>query len=224
MDFVIQNIKNVTDEILDSLNNMMNRNCQAGKFRLRNIRAMYSTNTDILYVLENTEPVYFLLLDLFTKHKTVYIHDVCVGKQNRGKGLFKKSLASIAKHYGKKGFTSLTLDASDSNKEEGLNQKARIHIFHSAGFDINLETGYFTESGDYEIIDTTVGLDDGQIVTLKSKTGKSYKALDKDGNPITIDISQIANCYDGDSKQISCPMIMTIAKNGGKKTRRNKRR
>jgi hypothetical protein len=221
MDYIIKNIKDVSDEILDILNNMMNRNCQVGKFSLRNIRDIYSTSTDILYVLENTEPVYFLLLDVFTKHKTVYIHDVCIGKKYRGKGLFKKSLASITKYYNKKGFTSLTLDASDSTKEEGLNQKARIHIFHSAGFSINLETGYFTESGDYEIIETTVGLDDGQIVTLKSKTGKSYKAIDKDGNPLTIDISQIANCFDGDSKQISCPMIMNMTKNGGRQTRRN---
>jgi hypothetical protein len=156
MDYIIKNIKDVSDEILDILNNMMNRNCQVGKFSLRNIRDIYSTSTDILYVLENTEPVYFLLLDVFTKHKTVYIHDVCIGKKYRGKGLFKKSLATITKYYNTMGFISLTLDASDSIKEEGLNQKARIHIFHSAGFSINLETGYFTESGDYEIIDNII--------------------------------------------------------------------
>ena len=223
MAFIIKNIKDVPDTILETLNNMMNRNCQAGKFSLRNIRDKYSTNTDILYLLENDVPVYFLLLDIFAKHKTVYIHDVCVNKSNRGKGLFKKSVAVISKYYSKKGFTSLTLDASDSTKEEGLNQKARINIFHSAGFNINLETGYFKGDGNYEIIETTVSLDDGQIVTLKTVSGKSYKATDKNGNLITIDISQIETCYDGDANQISCPMIINIVKNGGRKTRRNKR-
>ena len=223
MAFIIKNIKDVSDTILDTLNNMMNRNCQAGKFSLHDIRDKYSTNTDILYLLENDVPVYFLLLDIFAKHKTVYVHDVCINKSNRGKGLFKKSVASIAKHYSKKGFTSLTLDASDSTKEEGLNQKARIHIFHSAGFNINLETGYFKEDGNYEIIETVVSLDNGQIVKLKTHIGKSYKATDKNGHTITVDISQIANCFDGDSNQLSCPMIMHIGKNGGRKTRRRSR-
>lgn len=116
------------------------------------------------------------------------------------------------------------MDASDSTKEEGLNQKARIHIFHSAGFNINLETGYFKEDGNYEIIETTVSLDDGQIVTLKEHANNTYKATDKNGNLITIDISQIEKCYDGNANQISCPMIIHIVKNGGRKTRRRSNR
>ena len=212
----IHNIKDIPDTILNSLNVLADKDCQPGKYSLIEIRKM-SKNTDVLYLLEKDKPIYFLLLDLFSKHKMIYIHDVCVNKLHRGKKLFKKSLTFLKSYYLKKGFTHFTLDASDSTKEEGLDQKARIHIFHSAGFDINTETGYFTASGDYKVIKTTVLLDDNQIGQIQKKEGDKYYVKDKE-HPIKI--SQIEKCLDSDLKQISCPMIMHFSASGGKKTRK----
>jgi hypothetical protein len=212
----IKNIKDIPDTILNSLDILTNNDCQPGKYSLVEVREM-AKNTDVLYLLEKDKPVYFLLLDLFPKHKMIYIHDVCVSKLHRGKKLFKKSLTFLKKYYFKKGYNHFTLDASDSTKEEGLNQKARIHIFHSAGFDINTETGYFTASGDYKLIKTTVLLDNGETVEIHKKEGDKYYGKDND-RPIKI--SQIEKCLNSELKQISCPMIMYFSLTGGKKTRK----
>ena len=220
----IQDIKEMPDDILNRLYELMNTDCQPGKFSLIDIRDKYSKNTDVLYLFEKDTPVYFLLLDLFVKHKTVYIHDVCVNKLHRGKSLFKKSLTFLKEYYLKKGYTNFTLDASDSVKEKGLNQKARIHIFHSAGFDINTETGYFTESGDYTIIKTRVLLDNKEIAEIQKKEGDKYIVKNNKGKEYSVNIHQIENCLDSDSNQISCPMIMDIGTKGGRRKRRTIKR
>ena len=220
----IHNIKEIPDDILNRLNELMNTDCQPGKFSLIDIRDKYSKNTDVLYLFEKDTPVYFLLLDLFVKHKTVYIHDVCVNKLHRGKSLFKKSLTFLKEYYLKSAYTHFTLDASDSVKEEGLNQKARIHIFHSAGFDINTETGYFTESGDYIIIKTHVLLDNKEIVEIQKKDGDKYIVKNNKGAEYSIHIRQIEKCLDADSNQLSCPMIMDIHAKGGRRKRRTLKR
>jgi fructose/tagatose bisphosphate aldolase len=178
-----------------------------------------SKNTDVLYLFEKDTPVYFLLLDLFPNHKTVYIHDVCVNKAHRGKSLFKQSIPFLKEYYKKQGFTSLTLDASDSTKEEGLDQKARIAIFHKAGFDVNTETGYFTASGDYKVIQTTVVLDTGEIVEIQKKEGENYHVKNKEGTDSVIKIHQIKQCLDSELNPVACPMILQISFHGGKRTR-----
>jgi hypothetical protein len=216
----IKNIKDMPDDVLDSLDTLANKDCQSGKYSLIDIRDKYSKNTDVLYLLEKDIPVYFLLLDLFVKHKMVYIHDVCVSKLHRGKSLFKKSLTFLKKYYSNKGFTNFTLDASNSTKEEGLDQKARIYIFHSAGFDINTETGYYTKSGDYNVIKTIVLLDNKEIVEIQKKEGKKYLVKNDKDEEYSITIDQVEKCLDSDLKPISCPMIMNISLNSRKKTMR----
>jgi len=218
----IHKIKDVSDNILNSLTTMMNASCQKGKYSLVKIRDKYSNNMEILYIFEKDEPVYFLLLDIFPKHKSVYLHDVCVGTSHRGKGIFKKSIAFMKKHYSKLGFTNFTLDASDSEKEEGLDQVARIYIFHSAGFDINPETGIFKSTGEYSIFKTIVLLDNGEKVEIQKKVGNKYSVKNKEGETYNIGIDQIQKCYNG-SKQISCPMIMHFKKTKTRtKTRKNR--
>jgi len=206
----IHNIKDVSDSILNKLDIMTNRDCQPGVFKLKELRDHHSKNTDILYIIEDDTPIYFLLLDLYPKHKTVYIHDVCVNKNQRGKGTFKKSLEFLKDHYAKKGYKSFTLDASDSEKEAHLNQKSRIHIFHSAGFDINTETGYFENSTDYKIIKTRLLLSNNDKVTVQKKRGLKYQVRNKTGKNYYTTIDQVEKCYNAKDKQISCPMIMQI--------------
>ena len=213
----IHDIKEVSDKVLLILDKMMRRDCQHGKFSLVKIKEL-AKNTDILYIIENEVPIYFLLLDRFDKHKTVYLHDVCASKKHRGRGVFKESITFLKKYYSKKGFKSFTLDASDSTKEAGLNQKARIHIFHSAGFDINTETGLFNKAGDYSIIKTVVLLDNGETVEIQKKTGDKYSVKNKSGKEYSVTIEQIERCFDSDGKQISCPMIMKIPKARKRKT------
>jgi hypothetical protein len=180
-------------------------------------------HTDILYLLDDDEPIYLALLDIFPKHKTIYIHDVCSSKSHRGKGLFKKSLIALKKHYAAKKY-SFTLDASDRN-EGGLNQKVRIHIFHSAGFDINPETGYFTKDGDYTLIKTRAILDTKETVEIQKKEGNTYYVKDDEGKTYSITIDKIEKCLDAESKQISCPMIMMgAARRTRRKTQRKRTR
>jgi len=219
----IQNIKDISDTILNSLDILANRDCQPGKYSLTKLRSI-SKNTDILYLFEEDTPVYFLLLDLFPKHKMVYIHDVCVDKLHRGKKLFKKSLTFLKKYYLKKRIQSFTLDASDSKKEEGFDQKARIHIFHSAGFDINTKTGYFTPSGDYKTIKTTVLLNNNEIVKIQKKDGNKYYVKNEEGKEYIANINQIEKCFDSELNQISCPMIMNISISIGKTRKKSNRK
>jgi len=219
----IHPIKSIPDAILTSLYTLMNSDCQPGKYSLIEVKQL-SKNTDVLYLFEKDTPVYFLLLDLFPNHKNVYIHDVCVNTAHRGKSLFKQSIPFLKEQYGKQGFTSLTLDASDSTKETGLNQKARIAIFHKAGFDVNTETGYFTASGDYEVIKTTVVLDNGDIVEIQKKEGEHYHVKNKEGNESIIKIHQIKQCLDSHLNPLpACPMILPISFHGGKRTRLNRK-
>ena len=216
----IQSIKDLPDDILHSLDILAETDCQPGKYSLIELRKI-AKNMDVLYLFEKGEPIYFLLLDLFNKHKMIYIHDVCVNKLHRGKSLFKSSLSFLKMYYHKKGFRKFTLDASDSTKEEGLNQKARIHIFHSAGFDINRETGYFTDSGDYILMNTKVLLDNGEIAEIQGKAGLEYTVKNMAGSTYIVKINQIEKCLDADSNPISCPMIIEV--NGGRrKTRKIK--
>ena len=215
----IRPLNHVSDDTLTRLDTLANE-CEPGKYSLVQLRDMATNKkTDILYLLDEDEPIYFTLLDIFPKHKTIYIHDVCASKSHRGKGLFKKSLTLLKKHYAAKGYT-FTLDASH-RKKGGLDQKARIHIFHSAGFDINPETGYFTQQGEYKVINTRVILDTKEKLEIQKRVGDTYHVTDDEGKTNTIDIGQIEQCLDAESKQISCPMIM--AKRAHRRTRRKSR-
>jgi len=212
----IHNIKDIPDEFLNKLDTLANKDCQPGTYTLVELREM-AKNTDVLYLLEKDTPIFFLLLDIFDKHKMIYIHDVCVSKLHRGKSLFKKSLTFLKTHYMKKGYTHFTLDASDSTKEIGLNQKARLHIFHSAGFDVNTETGYFTHTGDYKVIKTMVLLDNKEIVEIQKRDGEKYYVKNDEEKTYVVNIKQIEQCLDSELNQISCPMIMYISAGGGQK-------
>jgi hypothetical protein len=104
----------------------------------------------------------------------------------------------------------------------GLNQKARIAIFHKAGFDINTETGYFTASGDYKVIKTIVVLDNGDIVEIQKKEGEHYHVKNMDGVKSVIDIHQIKQCLDSELHPLpACPMILQLSFHRGNHTRVN---
>lgn len=226
--FTIQDIKSVSDEILKELTDLMNKDCQPGKFTLSEVRDKFAKTMDILYIQDGKSYIHFMLIDVFNKHKTVYLHDVCVSTHYRGQGIFKKSLLYLSKYYQKKGFHTITLDASDSTKEAGLDQKARIAIFARAGFTINPKTEVWDEKGEFNILDTKVLLDSGESVTIlnKRKDGKySVRPTDSKETVSTIDISDIKKCYGLNDEYVSCPMIQTIPSNsGGKKRKTRKQR
>jgi hypothetical protein len=215
----IKNIKEISDATLTSLDVLAIKDCQPGTYSLIRLREM-AKHTDILYLFEKEKPIYFLLLDRFTKHKMVYIHDVCVSQSHRGKSIFKKSLTFLKRYYLKRGYTSFTLDASDSTKEKGLDQKARLHIFHSAGFDVNTETGYFTKAGEYKVIKTIVVLDTNETVEIQKREGSQYHVKNKEGKKSVVSIRQIEKCLDSESNPISCPMIMYLSIRDKRTTRK----
>ena len=225
-DYTIQDIKTVSDEILKELTVIMNRDCQPGKFTLAEVRDRFAKTMDILYIKEGKTYIHFMLIDIFNKHKTVYLHDVCVSTVYRGQGIFKKALQYLSKYYQKKGFHTITLDASDSTKEAGLDQKARIAIFAKAGFRINPKTEAWDENGEFIILDTKVLLDSGKVVTiLKNIKDTTYSVKYSNGIVSTVEIGEIKRCYGLNDEYVSCPMSQTIlAKNGGKKRKTRKTR
>jgi len=224
--YTIHDITTVSDEILKELTILMNRDCQPGKFTLAELRDRVAKPMDIVYIQDGKTYIHFMLIDVFPKHKTIYLHDVCVSTEYRGQGIFKKALHYISKHYQKKGFHTITLDASDSTKEAGLDQKARIAIFAKAGFRINPKTEAWNEKGEFTILDTKVLLDSGKVVTiLKNIKDTSYSVKYSNGIVSIIDIGEITRCYGLNDDYVSCPMIQTIlAKNGGKKRKTRKTR
>ena len=221
--FTIQDIKSVNDEILEELDDLMDKDCQGGKYSLAEVRDKFAKNMDILYIKDGETYIHILLIDIFPKHKTIYLHDVCVSTLYRGQGIFKKALQYLSKYYQKEGFLTITLDASDSTKEEGLDQKARIAIFTKAGFHINPKTDVWTETGEFSILDTKVLLESGETVEIKSFKDNKYSVKGSKGSS-TIDSSEIKRCYGLNDEYISCPMILNISsKNGGKKRKTRKR-
>lgn len=225
MNYTIQDIKSVSDEILKELTDLMNKDCQPGKYSLAEIRDKFAKNMDILYIKDGKTYIHFMLIDIFAKHKSIYLHDVCVSMLHRGKGIFKMSLSYLIPYYSKKGITKITLDASDSTKEEGLDQKARIAIFTKAGFHINPKTDAWSENGEFNILDTKVLLDSGEIVEIKDilKDNK-YSVKKTNGDLQSINSSEIKRCYGLNNDYVSCPMIMNISSRKGGNKRKTQRR
>jgi GNAT superfamily N-acetyltransferase len=203
----LHDITTVSDEILMKLTTVMNSDCQPGKYSLVEIRDKYvaAGGMDIFYMKDGAVHSQCMLLDIYPKHKSVYIHDVCVAKTHRGQGLFKKAVEFLAKHYAKRGFKKLTLDASDSTKEAGLDQKARVAIFSKAGFKVSPMTDTWDSKGEYKSVPTRVLLDSGSIGNANSPIG------------------EIKRCYGLDDEFISCPMSMDISKKSGGKKRKTRR-
>ena len=223
-EYILKDIKVVSDRDLIQLTKLMNKDCQPGKYSLMEVRDKFAKTMDILYIKDGDEFIHFMLLDIFPKHNSVYLHDVCVANSHRGQGIFKNALAFIKTHYKKKGIETLTLDASDSTKEEGLDQKARIAIFTKAGFHINPKTDVWNEKGEFDIVPTKVKLESGNTVEIiKPEKDNQYTVNNTDGTISTIATADIKQCYGLDGKFISCPMILNLRSKGGKrKTRKRK--
>ena len=213
--YEIQPIQDMDDIILKELSSILDKNCQPGKYSLIELRDLFKAKTDILYGKDNDKLINVILIDVFPKHKSVYLHDVCVAKSHRGQGMFNKALQFLIKHYKAKGIKTITLDASDSTKEKGLNQKARITIFSKSGFSINPKTDVWKENGEFDIVPTTVELNTGELVEIQGEAkGESYTVKDKSQKEYTINIDQIERCKALGS-YVSCHMKMNIYINSG---------
>jgi len=210
--YKIHSIQEIDDEVLKQLSTLLDKDCQPGKYSLIELRDLFKAKTDILYGKQNDILINVILIDVFPKHKSVYLHDVCVANSHRGQGIFNKGLQFLIKHYKTKGIKTITLDASDSTKEKGLNQKARIAIFSKSGFSINPTTDIWKENGEFDIVPTAVELNTGEVVELQDD---SYTVKDKSQKEYTIRIDQIERCKALGS-YVSCPMKMNIPTNGGK--------
>lgn len=209
--YILKDIKVVSDTDLIELTKLMNKDCQAGKYSLMEVRDKFAKTMDILYIKDGDEFIHFMLLDIFPKHKMVYLHDVCVATSHRGQGIFKSALAYIKSQYKKKGIETFTLDASDSTREAGLDQKARIAIFTKAGFHINPKTDVWNEKGEFDMITTKVKLESGNTVEImKPEKDNQYTVKNTDGTIGTIATTDIKRCYGLDGKYTSCPMILNL--------------
>jgi hypothetical protein len=167
-------------------------------------------DTYIMFGQINNEYVFMCILKI--KHKTVFISDVCVKKEWRGKGILESAFKYIGEYYGKKGKYYLTLTASNNN-DNNLNQKKRIKIFNKQGFYIS------PHNVEENTLPIRVSLTNGKMVNIKSgplkKEGSISKYLvsDENGNTFRIKMNEIEACFIKSwfsDKKIDCPMKKTL--------------
>ena len=187
--YFIENIKNINDDILKKLDKS-----QSDCWKITEMNSSISRkkqNYDVMYMIENDKIIFSTYINVYKKHKFVYLHSVCALNEYRGKGLFRKALDYIKDYYKKLGFASIKLNAGNE-VENGLNQKKRVEIFNKVGFEIDPILDYYDDNGNYKQTKTKVKLDNGKIVEYN----KDIK-------------NQVEKCYH-DSTEYPCPMILEL--------------
>ena len=107
--------------------------------------------------------------------------------------MLRKALDFIKDYYKKLGFSSIKLNA-DNSDDNRLNQKNRIEIFNKVGFEIDPILEYYDKNNNYIQTNTKVKLDNGNIIEYN----KDIK-------------NQVEKCYH-DLTEYPCPMILELIK------------
>ena len=206
--YFIENIKNISDNILEKLDKnqsdcwkiIKNKNSSS-------IRKKY--NYDVMYIIENNQIILSTFINVYKQHKYVYLNSVCSSTEHRGQGLFKKAINYMIEYYKKLGFSSIKLNA-ENNKRSGLNQKKRIEIFHNVGFEIDPEFEQWDNHNNYIIKPTISLLNNGEIVEFISDY--NVKTYGVKNNEYNITFDQVDKCYKKYNKLIEfgCPMILKL--------------
>jgi len=190
----IKNIKNINDDILKKLDES-----QSDCWKITEMNSSLSRkkhNYDVMYMIEKNKIIFSTYINVYKKHKFVYLNSICASNEYRGKGLFRKALDYIKDYYKKLGFESIKLNA-DNTDDNGLNQKKRIEIFNKVGFEIDPILDYYDDKNNYIQTKTKVKLDNGKIVEYN-------KDIE----------NQVEKCY-YDSIEYPCPMILHLRQLGG---------
>jgi len=206
--YFITNINDIQDDILEKLDKNQSDCWKIIKNKNSSfLRKKY--NYDVMYIIEKNKIIFSTFINVYKKHNYIYLNSVCTSKDHRGKGLFKNALKFMIDHYKKLGFSSIKLNA-DNEKKSGLNQKKRIEIFHSAGFEIDPEFEQWDNNNNYIIKPTIALLDNHEIVEFINEYNvKTYGIKD---NKYNITFDQVDKCYKKYDKLIEygCPMILRL--------------
>ena len=198
------------------------RDCFSGGITLENLKSINNGDVSFMSGVYGNTHIFMCLLQ--HKEKSVYVSDVCVKKNWRGKGIMKKAFDYITDYYGTKGHYYLTLTASNE-MGQGLNQKKRIQIFNKHDF-------YITSNNVATGLPVSITLTNGKQVMIKSGPLKQegltskYLVEDYDGNRYKIPMNIIESCFTNSwfgGEKVHCPMKKTLKKGGRRLTRNIKR-
>lgn len=221
-------IKLVKDVVESDFNNMVNfyPDCFDGTMNFHTANMLNKGNIYVMSV--KYENMYIFMCLLHPVLNNVYISDVCVRKEWRGKGIMESAFKYITEYYGKRGKYYLTLTAS-KEENQGLNQQKRIKIFNKHDFYLSPTHISVSGYGSDDNAPISVSLANGQSLNIKSgplkKIGikSKYLATDSNGNSFQISMDEIEACFTKSllgSNQVHCPMKKTLKKGGFRATKK----
>ena len=214
-EYVIDTIHSFTSEYLDEIDTFFSNQCfDINGLTLKELKTKYK-NIDIdIFIILNKESIIFACL-LAPNNNNIYISSICVGKENRLKGILKNAMIFLAKNY-KLNQNNIFNIHADKRSNHGLDQKKRIKIYSKIGFFIENDTIIELDSNKKAKIDKNI-IENNDI---------RYYVLDEDDKRYIVDSSQIDKCLTknlnyvgykiGDRSNIfnnliiySCPMVTT---------------
>ena len=214
--YYIENLNELSQEAVDELDILI-RKSFPGSLTLSDIRQQYKSVPFSVCFVKNQNTLIFCSL-LFASHPTLYLYYICVPKEFRSTGVFKRALKYLKQVFAKRKYTRFALDASEE-KDAHMNQKKRINIFLSLGFRISplKNPSPFIEHTDPKTyVRTSVGT--GELV---EQIGDEYFVLLNDKRR-SLTLNQIKGCISdlSSSDPDLCPMTMSIVPKAG--TRKNR--
>ena len=145
---------------------------------------------------------------IFSSRPTLYLYYICVPKELRSSGIFKRALSYIKSKFIEQGYKKLALDASDE-KDGLMNQKKRLEIFSRLGFRISnrKNPSPFEQHSDPKTYLVT-NFGGGELI---EQMGDSYVVL-LNGEKKTITLNQIKGCVSDlwSNTPDLCPMILKL--------------
>lgn len=185
---------------------------------LSDIRQQYMQVPFSVFYIKNQNTIIFVSL-LFSSHPTLYLYYICVPKEFRSTGVFKRALKYLKSLFTKRGYTKFALDASEE-RNVNMNQKKRIAIFLSLGFRISPlknPSPFLLHTDPKTYVNTSVGV--GELV---EQIGDNYIVLLNEKKK-TLKLEQIKGFLSDPSSSVPdvCPMIMTLVSSSN--TRKNKK-
>jgi hypothetical protein len=203
----IENLKNLDMLTIEQLDKLVMKTFP-NSLTLEQIKQQYVDVPFSVFFVKSGGSIVFLSL-IFSSRPTLYFYYICVPKEYRQTGIFKRAMTYIKPKYSQQGYTRFALDASEE-KNSHMNQKKRIDIFMHMGFKISnrKNPSPFQQHADPRTyLLTTLGK-----AELLEQLSEQYIVL-LNGEKRTITLKQIKGCVSdlmSDTPDL-CPMIMNIA-------------
>ena len=127
----IKPLKTLDQESLEELDKLVIKTFP-NSLTLAQIKQQYSSVPFSVFFVSNSGKIMLVSL-LLPSNPTLYLYYICVPKQFRSQGIFKRALKYLKEVFLKQKYTSFALDASEESDNK-MNQKKRLVIFSNLGF------------------------------------------------------------------------------------------